>query len=288
VINLEDEDLIIEESITDLKIEHIPGNIAVEELEAKVEEQLFRQPRSQRGVIPTRNPPLVWPLTSLETCNWGVWTLKQKKVVEIADGNFLTIKCIVKDTRDDSITLRGWESTRIKHLGGKLERGKNTKNELAYLHEVDMDDPRPMLEQSVREISLKEVINIRRVNFTNKTIQEAPELRYDRAYVPAIGTHKEKMIWVEKNDVLVLRWMFIRKYKNALERRAHNINPGTANFYSYTLRPLFEAECGPGLGKSSTAQRRQWRAGTNSRKDDEVEFLGEKARKYTLFDTCKY
>jgi len=146
-----------------------------------------------------------------------------------------------------------------------------------------------MWEQSVHEIPLSAVIRIRQVRMTNKTRAEAPELRYSEDDLPcSLGnaTKREKNQYMADKERMVLRWMFIMRFRNALERKGYLSTPTV--FETFILRPLQESECTKGLGKSAEVQRSQWRSDVTQQSDtDLVEVNADGSKQYTFFDSCK-
>ena len=105
--------------------------------------------------------------------------LRAKKTVELLDRSFLFIKSIVKSNNNKDVQLRGYKAFRInydsKFLVGKLPR---RLNKLCFVHEVDLNDNRPMLDQSVCEVFVTQVKQIRKLYRTNRLFIEKDELRF--------------------------------------------------------------------------------------------------------------
>jgi len=146
-----------------------------------------------------------------------------------------------------------------------------------------------MWEQSVHELPIDAVIRIRQVKMTNKSRAEAPELRYSEADLPChLGdaTKREKNQYMEEEERMVLRWVFIVRYQSARERK--NYLSTSSIFETYTLRPLLEEECTNGLGKLAEVLRSQWRQDvTQDNETDLIEINASGSKKYSFFDSCK-
>jgi len=178
------------------------------------------------------------------------------------------------------------------------------KNRLCLIHEVDLDDTRSMLEQSVYEVALTDVLNLRLVSMTNKSRQDAPELRYSRSDLPGyVVTTEDANQWFAAYGRMCIRWAFIKVFENATERLGHNKRPN--NCVSWTLRKLKDDECQKANFQSVEHQRRNWQkdiqvleqTSLELREIERAEFdLGRSFRslsvsrevtKYTFSDICK-
>ena len=264
-----------------------------EERLVHVEDVMFRPARRLRGVIPQRNPLVTLPFVVISNAKLGAYTLKQGKFVELLDGSFLEIASLLKDTRTHAVILRGWRVVRTLTLQGKLETGQGTKNELVYLYDIDLDDPRSMKEQAIHEALLTDVIKIRCVIKTN---QPRPAYRYRKEDLPSFDCQTSLNQHISENERMVLRWAYVKEFRTASDRIGHPMS--TNNCAQWTLRVLQESECTPGCGKSAKDQRLEWRSVTSVgdqedgdiREIDQDEFsAGTKVPlRYTLFDTCKF
>lgn len=240
-----------------------------------------------RRVTPPRNAVVVAPFEEQEAYPYGKYSLKPRKFVEIKDGALLHIKLIVLDTRTDEVTIRGWKAIRTKTLEGKLQTGQGTKNELVYAMDVDNDDPRDIWEQCVEEVSIREVVRLRMVRRTNHLPKDsAVGFRYERRHLPRLEDRQELNQHIDDNECMVLRWVYIRRFATAQERVSHTKNP-TNNCQSWTLRPLYVAECSPGLAKPVPALRTGWRGG-HKLADQDVSPLSFERQDYTFCDACEF
>lgn len=135
-----------------------------------------------------------------------------------------------------------------------------TPDRLCFIHEVDLDDKRPVLEQSVHDVDLSDVIKIRSVSLTNKTRKETPEYMYNVDDIPyhllEQSSQREINTYIEDHCRMCLRWVFIKEFADASERLGHKDRPN--NCVSWTLRRLNEDECQKGKSKSAEYQRLEW------------------------------
>ena len=248
--------------------------IDIDELEPKLEEEVFRERPISRGrkaaqrteALRTRNAPVVLPYVVIDVYKWkSSWnsknqaqaevSLKDGKTVELNDGSFLEIATIIQNLETEEVTIRGWKLKRTRELQGFLNK---KINEVAFIFEVDLDDPRPYLEQSVEEVVLKDVRQIRKLVRTNRPF---PECRFDINYV--LGTtQKERLEYVEQREVLVARWKFTTNFYNARDRLDNTIKPN--NFESRQVEYLRDFECSDKDECKMSAELRRflWRGNT--------------------------
>ncbi|KAG0648963.1 Cytosine-specific methyltransferase [Hyphodiscus hymeniophilus] len=236
--------------------------IDVEAIEQKLEEEIFeeRHPRpcqKSTGLAALRNGPIVLPFIELSTYEWNNSRLKAGKTVELRDGSFLKIKTVVQNVQSDALALRGWKlkrTTRLRKYHGIVLRNLN---ELIFTFQVDLDDPRHYLEQSVVEVALEDVLRIRKLVCTNYPF---PKFRFDDEL---LHTDKPERIAKEKikdTEVLVARYKITTKFANA-SARLENVKK--ANNYSRTqLETLDIGECTIGCVMPVSLQRDLWRGDT--------------------------
>lgn len=135
--------------------------IDLEAFEFKLEEELFvgKSPRRNRQPIVPRNQPLGFPWVKVDTFKWSDTLLRVGKTVELVNGSFLQITSVFRNSEIGSIRLRGLQLGRSRTVEGMLPK---KLNELCYIYEVDLDDPRSAEEQSTLEYELDDVLKIRR------------------------------------------------------------------------------------------------------------------------------
>jgi DNA (cytosine-5)-methyltransferase 1 len=228
--------------------------IDIEELEEKLEDEIFQAPpkKLQNSII-ERNSLIVPPLTEIRETLWEGSRLRADTTVECLDGSFLHIKGIVKNLQTDAITLRGWELRRTRDSRGLLPK---KLNELYYIFQVDLDDKRELREQSVVEMDLSRLRKMRKLIRTN---QPFPTHSFRSTY----SAENEKYIednenYIEDNEVLVVRWKYVTTYENA---KARVTNSGSSrNYHSRQMVMLSRDECdGPDFSIPPYAQRFAWR-----------------------------
>jgi hypothetical protein len=248
--------------------------IDIDKLEPKLEEEIFQERPPPRGrkaaqraaALRTRNAPVVPPYVEIDVYKWkagwnaknqtwGEVSLKAGKTVEVNDGSFLKIWAVLQNLQTDEVTLRGWKLKRARELEGVLNK---KVNEVTFIFEVDLDDPRHYLEQSIEEVWLKDLRQIRKMVCTNRPF---PECRFDLNYVPG-STAKERMEYVEEMEVLVARWKFTTKFHSARDRLDNTIKPN--NYQSCQLESLKDFECSHGGQYKMSADLRRyiWRGDT--------------------------
>ncbi|KAM3069573.1 hypothetical protein ACMFMF_008788 [Clarireedia jacksonii] len=234
--------------------ESIMIDLEAAEYQAEREEQISNSRLSIKAdAIPQRNPPIVPPLAEVESFEWQPGQhLRRGKTVQLIDNTFLKIMAVVKNLAHDTVSLRGWKLERTRDAGGRLPK---KRNELVFIHEIDADDNRPLLEQSVVEINLSHVLRIRMLVCTNKRY---PQGRYNPADIPP-GTKAEMLKWVEDNGLLVARWSYICRYGSNVSRVAQNPDQSRK---SAILRMLTEDECSIGEYIEPEIRRLTWRGAT--------------------------
>lgn len=223
------------------------------------------QPRGRRVPLPVRNAPLQHPYTETPSYDFNGVPLRAGKTIELQDGTFLQLKAVIYnpfELNDDGIhdvnfvKLRGWQLKRSTDLEGLLYK---KCNELAYVYEIDLDDPRPVQEQSVIEVSLAEVVKVRQLVRTNRPF---PECRFSLDDIPAMGSQEELGQHIRKEERLVVRWKFTTVFQNAQKRFEFQKAQNYTRFKSRNVGYLTEAECTKGYGVSAASLREAWRGVT--------------------------
>lgn len=219
-----------------------------------------------------RNPPIELPCAENERVAWQGGVLRAGKTVELSDGAFLQIKTIVEDLYNGEITLRGWSLKRTDSLEGLFSKSVDSVNELCFMHEVDLDDPRPLEEQSITEVGLGDVVRIRKLICTNKP---RPTYRWSRNDVPHEHMETSNKEYVLKYGVVVVRWKFISTFENAYRRCTIKNYP--THFKSHQLVRLSEEESSLGRGVPGDVLRTSWRGDQKSPSSrSEVESSGSR------------
>jgi DNA (cytosine-5)-methyltransferase 1 len=234
--------------------------IDVDELEQKLEEEIFQEREPSRGrksehrksTSGPRNAPVVLPLVKLDRFRWNDVFLKEGKTVELTDGSFLKIKVVIQNLQTDEITLRGWKLQRARELGGILPL---KLNEVTFVFEVDLNDQRHYLEQSIVEVTLKDLGRLRKLICTNRPFPKN-ECRFDN--IPA-DTPKQRE-YIEKHEVLTARWKWTTKFHGSRERLENENKPN--NYHSRQLESLNEEECTSGHAIPASLLRLFWRGET--------------------------
>ncbi|APA07988.1 hypothetical protein SS1G_00377 [Sclerotinia sclerotiorum 1980 UF-70] len=289
LINLDDEDI-------PTKFQVPPGSIIIDledyEIEAELEKEIFgfepqiaAQANFQRALLANRNPKIVLPYVEDESLPWKSSLLRPGKTVELSNGTFLKIKSIVRNVANDEVSIRGWKLVRTRDsiLGGIA--GKK-RNKLVFVHEIDGNDRRDALEQSVHTIRVDEVVKIRRLICTNKSF---PECRYNKEDIPPeIRKKGEKEIlqYVEDEMLLVARRAFVARYADAEERLRKGPLLDRPS-QSAILRSLEKEECTEGEFIDLDIKKKEWRGETvlgGSGNDKNVDNPSSSSSKYTYGD----
>ena len=140
--------------------------------------------------------------------------LRQSKVLELRDGDFLRTKDIIYNEHTHEVTLRGHRLQRSKDLNGTLEK---KLNEVCLSYEIDADDPRVPDEQSVVEVALTEVHRIRLLRMTNQIF---PNCRQD------INSQFLNKTEASIEGWLTARWKYTCTYASAWDRHRRT-RPGS-------------------------------------------------------------
>lgn len=234
--------------------------INIEELEPELERDIFEinesiQVEAVSGGARKRNAPIKDPYREVGMADIrGGEILLPGYTVELMDGRFLEIKLIVENIHTKAVTLRGWELKRTKDLGGELIF---RLNEVCYIFDVDLDDTRPVREQSVIEVDIQKVKKIRKLVCTN---YHFPAFRFNVDELP-LGTQRQRQWHVEAEEGLVARWKYVTTFKSSQQRERQS--EFSANYYSRTLVRLDQNECGKTHYLPMYALRCQWRGDTS-------------------------
>lgn len=173
-----------------------------------------RSSSTRRGsiVYPARNQPIVAPFIELSKYNHLGNELYATRTVSMKDGDFLRITAIVKNLETGEVTLRGHNFVRNSSMNGLL---MSKINEVCWHVSVELDDPRPPLEQAILEIPVGDAADLRDLRLTN---QSFPALRFKTS-----NWTKEQLkdkTKIRDEEVLVARWRYTCTYSNAKDR--HN------------------------------------------------------------------
>lgn len=90
--------------------------------------------------------------------------LRTNKTVELVDGDFLRITSIVQHRATNHTLLRGHIFRRAYKIDNMLPK---KKNEVVWLQDHNINDPRKIDRQSIHSIQLNEVVKIRQLFITN-------------------------------------------------------------------------------------------------------------------------
>ncbi|KAL8701395.1 MAG: hypothetical protein Q9201_004933 [Fulgogasparrea decipioides] len=174
---------------------------------------------------PTRNLAVEYPFRKLSTYHHNGIHLREKLDIEFQDralitklnpveaevpphNSFMRIQEIVEDTRDQTVTLRGWLFERAKHFKGMLEK---KLNEVCWVLHEDEGDDRDIKVQAMVTISVTDVIRRRKIRLTN---QPWPRLSY---FDDLNGTEDPKDV-IRDERLLVCRWKYIHSYRGVDQR----------------------------------------------------------------------
>ena len=226
-----------------------PGDVMTEEeferwiahqQQLQQQPKTFRKSRTRTSYI--RNGPIVPPFITLDTYQHGGLLLRPRVNVELQDGDFLRICCIIQNVSTDEVLLRGRLFRRLTFMNGTLEK---KTNEVCWIIHIDQDDTRPSEVQCLEEVKVDEAIKRRGLKLTNRNF-------------PCLSWRDESNKFTETNDtvrndrVLVCRWKYICSYANAAARK-NNVHTQKA------LMRLREHESDRGCGIDDKLLRRQWR-----------------------------
>ena len=129
-------------------------------------------------------------------------------------------------------------------------------NEVTFIFEVDLNDRRHYLEQSVVEVLRKDIFRIRKLICTNRPF---PECRFDQNYLQG-KTKKDTIDYIENREVLVARWKLTTKFDNDRDRLENPNKPN--NYRQRQLESLSTDECTFGYAMPVSLRRLLWRGDT--------------------------
>jgi DNA (cytosine-5)-methyltransferase 1 len=235
--------------------------IDLEEIEQTLGEEMFglceasRVQKSAGLAAGPRNGPVLVPFAEVGSYKWNGLSLRAGKTIELITGAFLKIKAVIQNLATDEVTIRGWKLMRARCLAGCLPK---KINELAFIFEVDLDDPRSYLEQSVVEVGLNDVLRIRKLICTNHAF---PKFRFNEDYVEG-NSEKEMMNYIEHHEVLVARWKLTTKFGDVYNRIQNTKKPACSLFNQSQIESLLDEECTPGHAIAASIRRFAWRGRT--------------------------
>ncbi|TAQ88962.1 hypothetical protein B7494_g2725 [Chlorociboria aeruginascens] len=175
---------------------------------------------------PQRNGPIALPLSKCDSYPLGGKYLRPLKTVELKDGGFIWIKCIIKNCETGEVKVRGHRLQRCRELNGLLEL---KLNEVCFFYEVDLDDPR------------------RR---KSKVLSNAPNVRMGQD-----GDRFRDKVQASDMGGLTVRWRYTCTYDTASDR--HN------NIYrERTIEHLREHNGFGDFVYPDTTKRFEWRGDT--------------------------
>ncbi|KAH7342482.1 S-adenosyl-L-methionine-dependent methyltransferase [Rhexocercosporidium sp. MPI-PUGE-AT-0058] len=239
------------------ELKYGPGGIInVDDLEERFEAEFYgvtSQAQARAQPIPARNLSIRFPQVELDTYSVHGIKLKKGKTVEFLNGDFLKIGKIVKNSQTGEVVVRGWPLKRCSQMRGLLPK---KLNELCFVLEVELDDPRPTLEQSMVQVGLEGLVKIRHLISTN---YPHPHLGFPRTGLP-YESKDDNLEYVKDYERLVVRWKFITFYDNATEHARTPIYP--TNIHKKILAGLNEEDCTPGCYMDPAALRHKWRGET--------------------------
>lgn len=211
----------------------------------RVQELRASQPgrKSSKITIPKRNLQVEAPFHQLQEWQHKNLRLRPSKTVELLDGDFLMITDVIQHSKLGEVTLRGHRLQRCRSMNGLLER---KLNEVCFFHEVDLDDARPLSEQSVIEVSVDTIKGLRILRKTNQMFPLCRSL--------TLGD-----FWTQKDAAtqggLTARWKYTCTYASEADRWNNNPKERSLEF-------LREDECTKKSGASDEMRRFDWRGET--------------------------
>ncbi|KAL2075879.1 hypothetical protein VTL71DRAFT_822 [Oculimacula yallundae] len=240
------------------------GIINLDDLEQRFEAEYYgeeaqnkygeaSQAQARALPIPARNLPIRFPQVEIHTHKVHGLNLKKGKTVEFLNGDFLKIAMIIKNTATEEIVLRGWTLQRTARLQGLLPK---KLNELCLVLEVELDDPRPVSEQSMVQVGLEGLVKMRHLVATNYPY---PNLQFPTDDLP-YDTNAENLEYIRDYERLVVRWKYVTFYDNAAEHSRTPIYP--TNIRKKILTGLTEKECTSGCYMDPALLRHNWRGDT--------------------------
>lgn len=166
------------------------------------------------------------------------------------DHDFLVIKHIIRDIATDTITLRGLRLRRNAYAKGVLPL---KLNEVYMVLDADYDDKRPVLEQAMVDVPVKDAIKKRELTLTNR---DYPADIYDRASIND-GVHgkEARRDFVRHHLQLTCRWMHIIYYQDSIARDKTD----QRRRHCETWERVAKTDCDHGSGRPESELKRQFR-----------------------------
>jgi hypothetical protein len=175
----------------------------------KIEEAEEKKSRRKSSVkLPPRNDTIKYPWREVKEWKTDTGLLKPGKVVELKEGDFLHILKIVRNSETGILLLRGHTLQRTRDLQGYLPR---KTNEVCFRFEIEADDNRHCLDQSVVEKHLNDVVRLRHVLVTNQLFPAA-------TFRDLQDNQWTSLRKVEKEGPLTIRWKFCTTYSSGTDR----------------------------------------------------------------------
>jgi len=187
-----------------------------------------------------RNPPIQWPTRTLEEVPFESGILEPGNYVFLKNNTIFGIKDII--TRSGRTLLRGW----VYKSTIDMPMLEYHAHEYYLEMHIDQDDPRPYLEQSVKEIEVKEVKRIVNAVITNESYDKYSNIENLRKIRREEGL---PVSWVRDREIYVICWKYITFYPNAEVRRALSTcvdKLGSQKVSGRSFERFAEEECTPG------------------------------------------
>jgi hypothetical protein len=185
--------------------------------------------------------------------NWNGFLLKIDTTIELLDGDFLQIKAIIQDVRNNDVIFRGWHLKRCSNSRGMLEK---KLNEVYYIFDVDLDDLRTVEEQAMIESNVNHFLAVRQLISSN----------IPRPKNPFIGSaqfgksERDNLVNIRETGILWVRRKYIRVWPTAKDRVNKDKFPN--RFVTCKFVNLSESECLPQNSIPSDILRTNWRGKT--------------------------
>ena len=234
------------------------GLINLDDLEERFEAEFYgaaSQSQARAPPIAARNLTIRFPQEELDSFDVRGVHIKKGKTVEFLNGTFLKVAKIIKNGYTKEVVLRGWMLKRCSHMKGILPK---KLNEVCFVLEVELDDPRSVMEQAMVQVGLEGVVKIRHVVSTN---YPHPHLGFPRIGLP-YDIKEDNMEYVKDYERLVVRWKFITYYDNASEHARTSTLKYPINIRKTVLVGLSEKDCTPGCFMDPAMLRHEWRGET--------------------------
>lgn len=211
---------------------------------------------------PLRNSPILDPFRLQKSVQYRDLLLREGKSIELPDGDFLHISHIIENSLNGEVLLRGHRLQRCSSMNGMLEK---KLNEVCLFYEIDLDDRRNALEQSVIEIPLKDIKKLRNIRCTN---QKFPNAR--NVDISDFQNQQD----AAADGGLTIRWKYTCKYASAAHRYRNE-------YIERALEHINENECPAAVTDSQ--RRFEWRGETIAGGSYLPETLGEDTTLSSMF-----